>query len=228
MKQFTLKINGKLGGIRESSVSLQEEKGDKRFDENERSESYSVADAIKIKQLNGRIKMLELELQKAREDSFKVGFEEGRSSCMNEANSKVDAMRIELQSMELKYLETVEQIEIPMLELSKKMAQEVLGMELKHRDDFDEILFERLRKMMYEVVDQNKVIVEVNSEHLQQLSESDSHKELNLPQKMEINYIANNTLKKGEAKIQSEDYFVDGTFKEETNHIHDQLRDKNS
>lgn len=226
MKQFTLKINHKLSGIRESSVSLQQNPGDSRFDDTDSSEASSVVDAIRIKQLNGRIKILEMELQKSREESFKVGFEEGQRSNFKEANKKVEAMHIEIQGMEIKYLETIEQIEAPLLELSKRIAREVLNLELENREDHDKILFERLRKMLYEVVDQNKVIIETNPEHLELLNKSNLAAELNLPSKMEMSFIANKDLQKGEARIQTEDFFIDGSFDEQIAQMHDQLRDK--
>lgn len=226
MKEFSLKINHRLSGIKESSVSLKQDYEDERFLDTDPEEGSSVADAIRIRQLNGRIKILEMELQKAREESFRVGFEEGQSSSFQEANKKVDAMRIELQAIEIKYLETIEQIENPLLDLSKRMAQEVLGMELKHRTDYDEILKERLRKMLYEVVDQHKLIIEVNPSHLKQMADTNLNEALNTPAQMELNVVGNRGLKPGEAKIRTEDYSIDGTYKEQLSHLNEQFKNR--
>ncbi len=226
MKEFHLKLNRKLAGIRESSVGIAPGDVDDKFVPQGENTSMSASEAVRLRQLYGRIKILEMELQKAREESFRAGFEEGQNSTVQDANKRIEAMRIEMQAMELKYLETIEQIEEPLLELAKRMASEVLATDLKIRDDQDEILSERLRKMLYEVVDQNKIIVELHPEQLQNLTEEDLNAKLNVPRNMELNFIAGKDLQKGEARLKTEDYFVDGTFENQLEHLHDQLKHK--
>ncbi len=225
MKQFTLKLNNRLSGIKETSVGINPA-SDSRFADTDGYDDASASDSIRIRQLNGRIKILEMELQKAREESFQAGYGEGQHSSFQEANKSVEAMRIEMHAMELKYLETIEQIEAPLLELAKHLAQEVLAVELKHRDDFDDILFERLRKMLYEVVDQNKVIIEVHPEQMAAVENSQLTEKLNLPKKMNLNVLPAKDLKKGEARIETEDFLVDGTFHIQTEHLGDSLKNK--
>ncbi len=225
MKQFTLKLNNRLSGIKETSVGFSPS-SDSRFADTDGYDDTSAADSIRIRQLNGRIKILEMELQKAREESFQAGYGEGQRSSFQEANKSVEAMRIEMHAMELKYLETIEQIEAPLLELAKHLAEEVLAVELKHRDDFDEILFERLRKMLYEIVDQNKVIIEVNPEQMTAVENAQLNEKLNLPKKMNLNVLPAKDLKKGEARIESEDFLIDGTFHTQTEHLGDSLKNK--
>lgn len=226
MKQFSLKLNHRLTGVKESSISLQKDHEDDRFTDADGEEGFSDDDAIRIRQLNGRIRILEMELQKAREESFRVGFEEGQTSSFQEANKQVDSMRIELQAMEIKYLETIEQIETPLLDLSKRMAQEVLVMDLQNRNDYDEVLIKRLRKMLYEVVDQHKVIIEVNPNHMKQMNEVELADQINIPKKMEYSFVGNKNLKPGEAQIKTEDFFVDGSFTGQLSHLHDQLKNR--
>ncbi len=226
MKEFHLKLNRKLAGIKESSVGITPGDIDDRFVPQDGNTSMSASEAVRLRQLYGRIKILEMELQKAREESFRAGFEEGQNSTVQDANKRIESMRIEMQAMELKYLETIEQIEEPLLELAKRMASEVLATDLKLREDQDAILSERLRKMLYEVVDQNKIIVEVHPEQLQNLTEDDLNAKLNVPRNMELNFIAGKDLKKGEARLKTEDYFVDGTFENQLEHLHDQLKHK--
>ncbi len=226
MKEFHIKLNRKLTGIKESSVGISPVDMDEKYVSKTENASMSASEAVHMRQLYGRIKILEMELQKAREESFRAGFEEGQNSTVQDANKRIEAMRIEMQAMELKYLETIEQIEEPLLDLAKRMASEVLATDLKIRDDQDEILSQRLRKMLYEVVDQNKIIVEVHPEQLQNLTEEDLNAKLNAPRNMELNFIAGKDLQKGEARLKTEDYFVDGTFENQLEHLHDQLKHK--
>ena len=167
-----------------------------------------------------------MELQKAREESFRAGYDEGQQSMIQEAQRRTESMRIEIQSMELKYLEAIEQIEEPLLQIAKKMTEKILGTQLSITEDMDKVLFDNLRKMLYEVVDQNKVMIQVNPEQLQVLEKKDLVKELNLSKNVELSYSAGSDLRRGEARIQSEDFFVDGTFDNQIEQLSDNMKDE--
>ncbi len=227
MREIRISLNSRPSALRIAGVSNRERAGfQKHFEEPPENLTPEQAQAREMKRLRDRIKILELELQKAREESFRAGYDEGQQSMIQETKRRTEAMRIEMHSMELKYLEAIEQIEAPLLDLAKKMARKVLGMQLSLTEDKENILFENLRKMLYEVIDQNKVIVEVKPEHLAALEKKDFKKELNLPNKMEMSYIAGQELLPGEARIHTEDYTVDGTYDSQLRHLHEQLKNE--
>jgi len=230
MKEFRITLNQRPSALRISAVSQREKSGfdNNRFEESLENLSPEEQRAREIKKLNDRIKILEMELQKAREESFRAGYDEGQQSMIAETQRRTEAMRIEMQSMEIRYLEAIEQIETPLLSLAKKMAEKVLGMELSLREDQDQVLFENLRKMLYEVIDQNKVIVEVHPDHVESLQTADLKHKLNLPHKMEISYVAGKDLRPGEARLQTEDFYVDGTYKNQLRQLHDELKNERS
>lgn len=231
MQQFTLRLNNRLVGIKETKVKpagsaqfshQQNQQANKR----DKAKTAASADAHQIKLLNDRIKILELELQKAREHSFRAGYEEGRENALQEANRRIELARIEMNEMEIKYLEAIEQIEEPLLEMALRMAREVLARELKQIDDKDQLLKERLRPMLYKLVDQKKVQVAVHPEHLNALDSLDVKSEYKLPGKMELSFTGNPRLQQGEAFIQSEDFYVDGTFDNQLSELHEQLKNR--
>lgn len=229
MREIRLSLNNRPSGIKIAGVSHREKAGFQRhFEEPPENLTPEQAQARELKKLLDRIKILELELQKAREESFRAGYDEGQQSMIQESKRRTEAMRIEIQSMELKYLEAIEKIEVPLLALAKKMAEKVLGMELSLNEEKEKILFENLRKMLYEVIDQNKVIIEVNPEHLAALEKRNLKQDLNLPKKMEMSYIAGQELLPGEARIQTEDFTIDGTYENQFQHLHEQLKNEQS
>ena len=227
MKEFRIMLNTRPAHLKIVELSQRDKSGFKeRFEEPYENLTPEQQKHRDIKNLKDRIKILEMELQKAREESFRAGYDEGQQSMIQEAQRRTEAMRIEIQSMELKYLEAIEQIEEPLLQISKKMTEKILGMQLSITEDMDKILFENLRKMLYEVVDQNKVLIQVNPEQLQKLGKRDLVKELNLSKNIELSYAAGNDLLRGEARLQSEDYFIDGSYDNQIQQLSDNMKDE--
>lgn len=231
MTQVTLKLSRSINGIREVSQfnRPQDDFEETGFENNQKKLKpidRTMVDAHTIKALKDRLKIVEKELQRAREESFLAGYEEGKQSVMQEAEKRIEVVRIEMQALEIKYIEAIESIEAPLLRIAKKMAGEIIADELQLRDDHDELLFKRLRRMIYEVIDQNKTIIQVNPEHLKRLDSTRIAEDLNLPQKMEVRVVAGKNLQPVETIVQTEDFFIDGTFAEQLNQMEDQLIQK--
>jgi flagellar assembly protein FliH len=225
MTTLKVRISQPLKNIRHISASLIDD--EKAFQDRleaitsdgnrERARSLSG----QYRSLQDQIRFLEKEMQTAREDSFKAGYEQGKQTALQEAERRIEVIRIEMKSMEIKYLETIENIETPLLEIARRMAAEVLNTEISLHPDQLEILKNRMRKMLYEVVDQHKVIVEVNPVHLDKLNEMDINKEMDLPRRMDINFAGNKNLRPGEARIETDDFYIDGTFEGQLNKLRD-------
>jgi len=117
MKEFYIKINQHPSGLRISEVRKGQQA---RSSGGQQGRHAGTPEAQRLKALNDRIKILEMELQKAREESFRVGYEEGQKSVMSEAQKRVDMMKIEMQSMELKYLEAMKRWKAPCWRFPKR------------------------------------------------------------------------------------------------------------
>lgn len=227
---FIFKIDKMIQGIREqnhykNAISALEEADLDGFQQDGSHYPDDYGGSYGVKSLQDKLRILEKELQKAREESFQAGYEEGKESSMQLAERRIEEIRQEMKELEKQYQENIKKIDVPLLNLAKKMALVILDTELKMREDHDEILMKQLRKMLYEVIDQSQVMIRVNAQQ-QTAVESDVLKQkLNLPSNMEITTVVDPDLKPGEAVVQTENYYVDGTFANQVDEIAEQLRD---
>jgi|GEM_PF-1995224 len=227
---FVFKINKTIQGIREqnhykNAISALEEADLEGVQQNSGLYANDLVGSYGVKSTQHKIRILEKELQKAREESFQAGYEEGKESSRQMAERRIEQMRMEMQEHEKQYEDNVKKLDVSLLNLAKKMALVILDTELKIRDDHDNLLMEQLRKMLYEVIDQNQVMIRVNAQQQAVLQGDSLKQKLNLPSKMEITTVVDAELKPGEAVIQTENYYVDGTFVNQLDKIEEQLRD---
>ena len=103
MTEALFKIEKRVKGIKGGQFSETGTAGQDNDNPNSRSGNAS-------KSLKDRIKILESELQRAREDSFSAGYEEGKSSALKEAQRRIEVVGIEMRALELKYLDLLQQI----------------------------------------------------------------------------------------------------------------------
>ncbi len=226
MQQFVIKVPKRIRKI-ESQILTMKKPDDLSGEQEANPENMTreaLVEAQKVKILKDRIKILELELQRAREESFKAGYEEGKENTLNEANKRIEQARQEMARMEKEYRESLERIEMPLLELAKTMAMEVLETELSLREDHDQILLKRLRGMLREVFQEKKVTVEVNPSHLPFLKSTDIRQELDLPPEMELTVLEGKHLHKGEAFVSSDDFYLDGRLKTQIEELGNKLK----
>ncbi len=226
MQQFVIKVPKRIRKIESQILTMQKPSAvpGEQGQNPENMTREALVEAQKVKILKDRIKILELELQRAREESFKAGYEEGKENTLNEANKRIEQARQEMARMEKEYRESLERIEMPLLELAKTMAMEVLETELSLREDHDQILLKRLRSMLREVFQEKKVTVEVNPSHLPFLKSTDIRQELDLPREMELTVLEGKHLHKGEAFVSSDDFYLDGRLKTQIEELGNKLK----
>ncbi len=225
MQQFVIKVPKRIRKIESQVLTMKKpaQASDGAGEDRGDMSQEALIEAQKIKILKDRIKILELELQRAREESFKAGYEEGKENTLNEANKRIEQARQEIARMEREYRESLERIEKPLLELAKTMAVEVLETELSIREDHDQILLKRLRSMLKEVLQEKHVVVQVNPSHLPFLKSTDIGEALDLPRDMELTVMEGKHLHKGEAFISSDQFYLDGRLKSQVDELGNQL-----
>jgi len=226
MNESVIKIRRKLSGIKHHDTYNTKHAAGSTVNtvtDEKASSSQIMNDARKIKHLEDRIKNLEMELQKAREESFQAGYDEGKQRTLQDAQNRIEAVRLDMKQQEIQFRETIEHMEKPLLELAKIMAKEVIMQELQANADTDLILLERLRKMLNELVDQNNIIIEVNQQHLNMLKSTDLKEKLGIDKKSDVRLIGSKSLRPGEVNIETENYFIDGTFENNISKIHAQI-----
>ncbi len=221
MQQFTLKIKKPIRGIKEELINPPNGQPNREAErESPVIKEYRFqAKEDTIQSLKNRLHMLEEALQKAREESFTLGYEEGKKKGLLLAQEKINRLSEELKSIEDRYNAALEKMEEPLLEVAQKMAERILGQELQHLKDYKTVIMNQLRRMLPEVIEQNKVLIKVNPEHLKDLTVPELSREFNLPDNMDVNLMADQRLQPGEVFIRTEDYFVDGTYKSQLNNL---------
>ncbi len=224
MAESVIKLGKKLRGIRYHNVYSNHD-NQKSADLNvpEQSSNQIIDDARKIKRLEDQVKNLENELQKSREDSFQAGYDEGKQRTLQEAQNQIEAVRHEMKQLETSFTETIEQMERPLLDLAKEMAQEVIQQEINLNSEIDKILIGRLKKFLNEIIEQNNIIIEVNPQQVGILKSDNVVEKLGLTEKKDVKVIGNENLKPGEAHIETEDYFIDGSFENHSDKIRNEL-----
>jgi len=224
MAESVIKLGKKLRGIRYHNVyknnDIPKTPG---VDKPGQSPEQIATDARKIKGLEDQVRNLEKELQKSREDSFQAGYDEGKQRTLQEAQNQIEAVQHEMKQVELRYVEAIEQMERPLLDLAKEMAKEVIQQNIKLNSETDTILVERLRKFLNEIIEQNNIIIEVNPSQISILKSGEVTEKLGLAEKKDVKIIGNESLKPGEAHIETEAYFIDGSFENHTDKIQNEL-----
>lgn len=187
------------------------------------SKEKVMNDARLIKQLEDRIAILEMELQRAHEQSFQAGFDEGKQRTLKEAENRVQAAQLEKKEQEIKFVEAIEQMDKPLLDIAKKVALQVVKTHLELSGDTEHVLMERLRGFLYEIIEESNIIIEVNPTQKQLLQQKNSKEQLGLADNSDVKVIGNPELQPGEAHITTDNYFVDGTFENQIDKIHGEL-----
>jgi len=215
MGQTVFKLNRKLKGIKDHNIYNVNVLKDKDVGvgiETPVAKEKIITDARLIKRLQDRVALLESELQHTREESFQAGYDEGKQRTMQDALNRIEAAKHEMHALEDHFNETLENLEKPLLELAKIMAEEVIHMHIKLNDETDEILKLRLHSMLEELIEQNHITIQVNPDQLNVVNDAGIMEQLKTGSGKDINFTRNERLAKGEAIAESEDYYIDGRF----------------
>jgi len=171
----------------------------------------------------GRIKILESELQKARAEAYQAGYNEGSNLVKTEARKQISQLTCEfsdnLHSMHNEFGEAIEKLSAPLLKLAMRTAEKLIDRELSLGDSANEILLMQVQRILNEAVSQSRATVHVNTSQSEWISSVEILKMLNVPQKKNLRFIPNPTIKPGECKLETEDYLVDSTIKSQLDNL---------
>lgn len=222
--KLNLKIDRKIVGISHKPVS------DTRLSHTYDAEAYKKklaergqGDEQGVKNMADRVRVLEQELQTAREESFHAGFDEGKERGFAEASKASKNLQKQLEAMEQRFADSLLKMELPLLNLARKMAEKVLMKQLDAGIETDDIVLENIRKGLQEVIDEHKVLIRMNPEQLKTLNSGDIKQERNLQGNMDINLVGDKNLRRGESVLESENYIIDGTYSTQLDHLRDQI-----
>ncbi len=196
--------------------------GDKN-EESRRRELKAYAD---------RIKILEAELQKARAEAYQAGYAEGQNIAKAEAQKQFSQLTSEfnnnIHSMHSEFTEVVEKLGTPLLKLALGAAEKLIERELSLDDAANEILITQVQRVLNETVSQTRAMVHVNASQLNFITGEDVLKTLSVPQKDNLRFVPNPTIKPGECKLETEDYLVDSTIHAQLENLEKVLRESDA
>ncbi len=177
--------------------------------------------------LEKQIKELESALQSAREESFQAGFEEGKENAWIEASQRLkdisDKFSSMIKSLKSQYDQALEDMSQPLLKFAGKIAEKILGRELRYKDDYNEFFIKQIKQFFNEVTDQNKITIYLNPDQMEWVSKPDILKEINLPPKANIRFVDKSTLNPGECLLETENCIVEGVLARELDNIERQI-----
>jgi flagellar biosynthesis/type III secretory pathway protein FliH len=85
------------------------------------------------------------------------------------------------------------------------------------------VLSEKLSRMLSEVIDQNKIIVALSAEDLRRVDPIELKENLEQPSSADIKIVADKNLQSGECMVRTEEFMIDGTHRNQLNHVAEQL-----
>lgn len=177
--------------------------------------------------LKSQIDVLENELQKAREDSYLAGFNEGRNAGYDEVKKQIDDMAVEfsamIRSMKEQYDRSLENMNEPLLELAMKIAEKIIGKELQVTHTYDQVLIDQIKRMLNKVISQNHITIRVNPVCMDWINKDHILNELNVSQKTEVNFVSDEKLFAGECVLETEDFVLDGLLSRQISNVRDKI-----
>jgi flagellar assembly protein FliH len=222
MQEHRFKISRKVTGIRSAEQSrLMEDETVIRA--NDAPETTVSLPASEHKALQDRIRVLEMELQKAREESFQAGYQEGKSQGLAEAGEQITGLQQRFAEQEQAFELSLAQLDKPLLELAVNIAELIIGQVVREHEDIAKVLSEKLSRMLSEVIDQNKIIVALSAEDLRRVDPIELKENLEQPSSADIKIVADKNLQSGECMVRTEEFMIDGTHRNQLNHVAEQL-----
>ena len=163
-----------------------------------------------------QVEILEKALEQTREDSFQAGYSEGRESALNDMNSRLEELSLDFnhlaEGLKEHYNKLMKGQEKTLLSLSLRIAEKILQVELSHRAEITDYLSKKIKKILLEMMDQKQIIIYLNQEWLSELEPDEFIKQINLPLYDKIQFKKDKKLNLGECRVESEDFYMDGSI----------------
>lgn len=208
MNFHTLKIDQTIKNISLNNI-LESNNGD--------SSSITHVFSGSSSNLENQIKVLENALQTAREESFQAGYDEGKEAGKIESNLKLTDMGEEystiIDSIRAEYDKALEHMNGPLVDLSIRIAEKIIGTELKQKENMKLFLSKKIQELLKDIKDQNNITIHINPSKMGWASENDMYSEFNILKENNINFVNDNRLRPGECLLETDEYLIDNTIK---------------
>jgi len=168
--------------------------------------------------LNSKIELLEVEIQKAREEAYEEGFHACKRSMaeqnLEKLNEEINLFSEFKSNLENEIKDTVSKISNPIIELSKGLTQKIIEQELDSSQKWVESIQAKLENYCQETSENTVLNVKVNSKCIDTVQNDDLNIEKGI-----ITFVIDDTLKPGECIIESDNHIIDATFQTQIQNI---------
>jgi|GEM_PF-6219022 len=158
--------------------------------------------------------------------AYDEGFRAGEIAARNSMNEELEQLRKIVSEVQTYLPVAVKELEDPLMEITQKMCAIVLGVSSFDSELFREAMLEKLREMLARLIEQKRIVIEMNPDSLLLIEKNDLFSNFNTDAVPELILLPDKRLKPGECIIKSEDFLIDGTFSGQTEHIISQLVDE--
>lgn len=229
MTSFRIPLKNKIKAIQQEPQSIEDiEIPDKSAGLKISLRNKPVVDCTdENDQLRKKNAILEESLQKAREEAFLSGIDEGREQLRNEMETRLYRELNSLQKMVNKITVNLEKeiknLEQPVLKLSKEIAKRIISSELQFEEKYNEVLVSQISNILHEMMDQEIITIHVSPQQIEWIIKTDLEKKVNLPDNIKIKFFEDRSLDPGECILESSNLLIEGKFSTQLNQIENQL-----
>ncbi len=209
MQPQLIKVNQPVIGIEYKIIS--------HSDVSSHSTDQCIANVIAGKHVGASNQTMEEKvLQNTRDESFQSGYIEGKKAGTLEMNQQFEDMSEEFKAMvsafRNEYDRALECIETPLVQLSIRIAEKILGIELTKKEKMSEYLSSKVKEILKDIKNQSNITIHVNPIGMKWVNDKNIIADLNIPVSSDINFIEDDRLQPGECIVETSEFIVDNTF----------------
>lgn len=180
-----------------------------------------------VEELQAQIKTLRLALLEARDQSYQMGYKEGREAALEDLKKQIEDVSTECKTMvgslKKQIDETIYKAIKPMIKLSIKIAERIIGDQLEDVEKKKSILIHRISELIKKVSSTKTLNIYVNPTQMSWVSMTPELETIVFPANSDVNFIPNENLFPGECLIETDDYIAEGDLNSQLDHIKYQL-----
>ncbi|MEE9464324.1 MAG: FliH/SctL family protein [Candidatus Neomarinimicrobiota bacterium] len=168
-----------------------------------------------ITQLNRKIKNLEGEIQKTREQSYTLGFDDGLNAEREKHREALEAHARQLQdlsaNLETEVGQTLKLMEEPLLRMSFNIAEKILRGPLP-AEYREKALTSTIIAFLHEVLHAGSVVVRVARENFEMFQKEDIGEQLDYPTPERLRFVIDENLQPGECQVETPEHLIEGNY----------------
>lgn len=180
-----------------------------------------------LETLHSRIALLEEELQKAREESFNLGFQDGLRAEQEQQKQKLEAYAQQFSDLairlEAEFGQVLSDMEEPLLRMSFEIAEKVLRLTIPDKLKSKGLLA-TLQEFFKEVLHAQSVVIRVSPENFEWVQSPKVTESLEQSFPGSLKFVSDPLLAAGECIVETAEHVIDGTFKHQLENLERNLQ----